>query len=236
MRKWIVVNSFPGEREMKLYNYLNEANKKYPRTYHMPWSEEIHSDDKTYDNMGYFLNKPLAISIKMDGSNVGLSFETVSSRSGDYPGHPSFDMLKQKYFTIKHDIPKNMIIYGEWLYAVHSIEYDDLDDYFVSFAILENGKWLSVKEVIEWSELLGLKTVKYIKRNIKFTDLADMKEKTTEMAKSVIKSGHEGIVMRLEESFLDLTKNTVKYVRSGHVQTDKHWSFQKIKVQKVKEK
>lgn len=220
---------------MRIEQYLYEqANPKYPRTYHMPWSEEVHSDDKTYDNMEYFLNKSLGISIKMDGSNVGLSFETLSSRSGTSPDHPSFDLLKQKYFTIKHDIPKNMIIYGEWLYAVHSIEYDNLDDYFVSFAILDGGKWLSIDDVIEWSELLGLKTVKYIKRNIKFNSIAEMKETTEELARKVIRNGHEGIVMRLESSFSDLTQNTVKYVRRGHVQTDKHWSFQKIRVQKLK--
>ncbi|MFW6174086.1 MAG: RNA ligase family protein [Elusimicrobiota bacterium] len=63
--------------------------------------------------MESFLNVPLTITVKMDGSNVGISFDTVSSRSGNIDQHPSFDMLKQKHAIIKYDIPENMIFYGE---------------------------------------------------------------------------------------------------------------------------
>jgi hypothetical protein len=93
---------------------------------------------------------------------------------------------------------------------------------------------LSKNDVIEWSKLLGFNTVKYIKRNVKFSSIKEMEEVTTKLAKQVIRKGHEGIVMRLEGSFKDLNKSTVKYVRKGHVQSDNHWSFQKIKVQKLK--
>jgi len=221
---------------MRLKQYIIEAsNPKYPRTYHLPWSEEIHSDDKVYKNVEFFVNKKLAISVKMDGSNVGLSFETVSSRAGIPPKHPSFNMLKQKYATIKNDIPENMIFYGEWLYAVHSIEYDLLDDYLMIFAILENRtKWLSVNDVIGYSDLLGVSTVPFLTKNIKFKSVEELQRKTTEIARKVIRQGHEGIVIRLANSFTDFPRSTAKFVRKGHVQSSKHWKYEKIKVQKLR--
>jgi hypothetical protein len=220
---------------MKFKKYIIEAvNPKFPRTYHLPWSEEVHSDDKTHSDVSFLLNKPLTITTKMDGSNVGISFDLVSSRSGDVPKHKSFDMLKQKVSTIKHDIPENMVIYGEWLYAKHSIEYDNLDDYLLSFAILDKNKWLSWKDVVEWSKLLNIKTVNVIKNNIKFKNLNQLQEQTTKIARQVISRGHEGIVIRLSGSFTDYTKSTAKFVRKGHVQTDKHWMFKDIKVNKLK--
>ena len=54
------------------------------------------------------------------------------------------------------------------------------------------------------------------------------------MAIKTISKGHEGIVIRLSGSFTDFSKSTAKFVRKGHVQSDKHWKYQKIKVQKVK--
>jgi len=220
---------------MKFNQYLIEVfNPKFPRTYHFPWSYEVHSDDKTHDDISFLLNKPLVITIKMDGSNVGISFDILSSRSGDKPDHKSFDLLKQRYPVIKYDIPKNMIIYGEWLYAVHSIEYETLDDYLTVFAIKEGNKWLSWNSVEEWSALLDLKNVPVVKKNIKFKTIEEMEEITKKLADRVIKSGHEGIVVRLSSSFTDYTKSTAKFVRKGHVQTDKHWTKKEIKVNKLK--
>lgn len=220
---------------MRLQRYIIESsNPKYPRTYHLPWSEEVHSDDKTHKNADAFLNKSLTITTKMDGSNVGISFEKVSSRSGESPDHLSFDMLKQKYATIKYDIPKDMVIYGEWLYAVHSIEYDNLDDYLMVFAILDGNKWLSWNDIVDWCGMLDLKHVPVVKNRIKFKNLEDFTNTTTQLAQKVIRSGHEGVVIRNSGSFTNFVTNTAKYVRKGHVQSDKHWKFQKIKVNKIK--
>lgn len=220
---------------MRLEDFLNESfNKKYPRTFHFPWSEEIHSDDKVIKDISNLLSKPLMASIKMDGSNVGISFETISSRSGMKPDHPSFDLLKQKYATIKYDIPKGIVIYGEWLYAKHSISYDNLDDYLMVFAILDNDTWLSWKDVEEYCGLLGLNTVQVINKNFTVRTEEELREITTKFAHISIKQGHEGIVVRNINSFKDFQSNTAKFVRKGHVQTDKHWMFKTIERNELK--
>jgi hypothetical protein len=144
-------------------------------------------------------------------------------------------MLKQKYAIVKHDIPKGMVIYGEWMYAVHSIEYDNLDDYLMIFAVYDN-KWLSWNDVVDWSNLLNLHHVPVVKKNIVFKTEQEMQNITTKLAQKAISQGHEVIVLRLSNSFKDFSKSTAKYVREGHVQTNKHWKFQKIKVQKLKGK
>ena len=47
-------------------------------------------------------------------------------------------------------------------------------------------------------------------------------------AEQKITNGHEGIVVRTKEAFKDFDNNVAKYVRRNHVQTDEHWSKQKI--------
>ncbi|MFW6174087.1 MAG: hypothetical protein ACOC5T_10130 [Elusimicrobiota bacterium] len=64
--------------------------------------------------------------------------------------------------------------------------------------------------------------VPIVKENIKFRTIEEMKKYTTDKARQVISRGHEGIVIRKSSSFRDFSTSTVKYVRRGHVQTDKH--------------
>ena len=212
-------------------------NPRFPRTFHLPWSEEKSDNDKVLSNVDHLLNCYLSISIKMDGSNVGLSREHLSSRGGDIPKHESFDLLKQKYSLIKYEIPEDFIFYGEWLYAVHSIEYNDLDDYLMIFAIFDRSQhvWLSVKDVIEYSQLIGFQTVPFIKHNLFYKTEEDFKNGIVNIARNTINKGHEGIVVRKSGYFNKYYGAVAKYVRESHVQTDEHWSNKPIKKQGIKE-
>lgn len=220
---------------MRLENYLTESNNpKYPRTFHLPWSETIHADDKQIKDVSFLLNRDLTITTKMDGSNVGISFHSLSTRSGEATDHPSYGLLKQRYNTIKYDIPEDMVFYGEWLYAKHSIEYDNLDDYLMVFAVLNGNTWMSYKDVVDYSSMLGLSTVPLLVSGYSAGSEAELQEYTTNLARKVIAQGQEGIVLRYSGSFTDFSKSTAKYVRKNHVQTDTHWKYQKMTVNKVK--
>ncbi|CAM6053386.1 unnamed protein product [Sphagnum tenellum] len=42
---------------------------KYPRTYHVLWSEGMHDDDRMHPNMDNFVGKRVIVTTKMDGEN-----------------------------------------------------------------------------------------------------------------------------------------------------------------------
>lgn len=147
------------------------------------------------------------------------------------PKHRSFDLLKQIWAEKRHEL-KDYEIYGEWLYAKHSIKYENLESYLQIFNIRKNGIWLNSTTFFDICCDLNLTTVPFITSG-KFTlnGLANI-------ANNVIKNGEEGIVIRVCRDFTDEEFETcvAKYVRKDHVQTNEHWTNQKIEINGLKEK
>lgn len=56
---------------------------KYPRTYHLPYSLGITSDDKILPNDNIFFNKEIIVTVKMDGENTTITNDKVYTRSID---------------------------------------------------------------------------------------------------------------------------------------------------------
>lgn len=54
---------------------------KYPRTFHLPWSEEIHNDDKTLTDLSCFEGEEVVITEKMDGENTTWYNDYTHARS-----------------------------------------------------------------------------------------------------------------------------------------------------------
>ncbi len=185
-----------------------------------------------------FVHTELVFTIKMDGSNARMTSEGVFSRSGHaHPTHPSFDMLKRVHAPIAHLIPEGMTIYGEWLYAKHSIHYTNklaLRGYFQVFGVTRGDEYYDWVNVDAWARSLGFETVRVIEvlGSQCYDDGIEVMKEILERGTEVMRLGHEGIVVRNAYSFLfndaDFKKNIVKYVRPDHVQTDEHWSQQPI--------
>ena len=53
-------------------NVNMEHKKKYPRTYHLPWSQTVASDDKRLLSTDCFSGKEVQISIKKDGESTAM--------------------------------------------------------------------------------------------------------------------------------------------------------------------
>ena len=196
---------------------------KYPRTYHLEWSEGKSSDDKTQFDLSNFEGKEIIITEKMDGENTTMMTDSFYARSLDSNNHPSRNFVKGIWGNIKHEIPNNFRICGENLYAEHSLRYENLLSYFMVFSIWENEKCLSWDETIEYCNLLDLTTVNVLYRG--FFDLEMIKNFKVDTNKQ------EGFVIRLSSEFelSDFQKSVVKWVRKGHVQTDKHWTRNWVK-------
>ena len=205
---------------------------KYPRTYHAPWSPEISRDDKILSSVKCFLDIPLIITEKLDGSNVAITKDECFARThSGPPKHPSFDFFKAIHSSVKHNIPDDICIYGEYTFAKHSIFYDKLSSYLHIFAVKQNDIWLTWNTVKQWSELLDINTVPVLDETT-VTSSNKLQEITSAYMNqpSVYGPDREGLVVRSAESFHDhLFKDKVfKIVRKGHVQTTKHWKSEEI--------
>jgi len=201
---------------------------KYPRTYHLPFSPEVHSDDKVLHDISFFINKEIIITEKADGGNTCLNKDGVFARSHAQPTDcPTFDYIKNvHYFSKKHLMNPDYKYYGENLFAIHSITYTNLKDYFYLFGVSDTENFLSYFDMVKEATRMGFKSVPVVFRGT-FTSEEELKNfLDKEIKKESYWGGpREGFVLRTPNSFPieDFSKNVVKYVREGHVQSDKHW-------------
>ena len=197
---------------------------KYPRTFHLPFSESLTADDKRLKDCSIFQGKSVVVTEKMDVENNTMYCNAIHARSLDSRNHTSRSWVKQLHASICKDIPSGWRICGENLFAKHSIEYDELDSYFYVFSIWnENNDCLSWCDTIEYCSMLGLKIVPTIGKWSMFDEKENRGIK-------VDSSKSEGYVLRNDQSFhySDFSKNVAKFVRSGHVQSDSHWMHSQV--------
>src|SRR5436853_7092163 len=123
---------------------------KYPRTHHLEGSRLQPGDEDSRsvplaDLAGWFL----VIEEKLDGANAGVSFDAAGKLWLQSRGHfltggareKHFDLFKQWAAARAHllwpVLGARYALFGEWLYAKHTIFYDRLPHYFLEFDILD---------------------------------------------------------------------------------------------------
>lgn len=211
----------------------NIDNIKYPSTPHLYFSPTISNEDieGITHNLKDFLNIDLILTTKMDGSNVKVTKDFVASRNGLEASHQSFDLLKKIHKEFSYKIPPNIILFGEWLYAKHSIEYNNLKSYLQIFEVfdIENNLWLSWNEIKKITASLGLNTVQDYEI-ININNEQKLISYLKKFGEKIVKNEEEGFVMRIANQFHygQFSRFVAKYVRPNHVQTSQHWSEQKI--------
>ena len=206
---------------MKLY--------KYPRTPHLPFSPGATSDDKMLDNMDHFIGKQVVVTEKMDGENTTIYKNYYHARSLD-SAHKSYHSWLLGFIpTIQYKIYPNTRICGEYLYAKHSIGYDNLKSYFYGFSLWEENTCLDWFSTQDEFKRIGIISVPVLYIGEFEPDFIK------NLAEQTVKRGAEGIVVRVTDSFEyeDFSTSVAKYVRSNHVQTDKHWAQETIIPNKI---
>lgn len=201
---------------------------KYPRTFHLPWTGCMTTDDKLLDTLDFF-QKELVASIKMDGENTTMYRDHIHARSIDGNPHWTQSWVRQKHAEIQNDIPKNWRICGENVYAQHSIKYDNLESYFYIFSIWdENNICLSWDETEEWSNLLDIPLVPVIFKG--HWNVQPQKIHESIWSGKYNEDQNEGYVIRNSGRipYAEFNRNVGKYVRPNHVTTDEHWKSGKI--------
>lgn len=133
---------------------------KYPRTHHIEGSGLQPGDEVLHQYpLGVLAHKQLVIEEKMDGANAAISFAAdgrlqLQSRGHFLAGGPreqQFALFKtwaNRYAAELWNVLGNRyVLYGEWLYAKHTLFYTDLPHYFMEFDMLDtaDGTFLSTE-------------------------------------------------------------------------------------------
>jgi hypothetical protein len=123
--------------------------RKYPRTQHVEGSGLQKGDEADYAAFAFLRDKELIVEEKLDGANTGVSFDEKGRLQlqcrGHYltggPGELQFALFKswaQTHQTwLWEKLGTRFILYGEWLYAKHTVFYDALPHYFFEFDVLD---------------------------------------------------------------------------------------------------
>jgi hypothetical protein len=147
---------------------------KYPRTPHLFGSRGT-DDDKHLgeaESLRFLADESLITEEKLDGTNVGIHFTSDGKMALQCRGHlitegmhPQYDLFKQwaavKRPVLEDRIGDRFILFGEWMYARHSIHYRRLPHYFFEFDIYdkEDETFLSLERRLALLKGLGITTV-----------------------------------------------------------------------------
>ena len=243
-----------------------ETILKYPRTRHIEGSR-IQAGDEDLKNVPFdeIKGRYVVLEEKVDGANCGISFGEdgrlrLQSRghylNGGY-GEKQFDLFKVWANGFRYELYQLLgtryIMYGEWLYAKHTVYYDELTHYFMEFDLFDKEEYAFLstnkrRELLKGSPFIVSVLVLFEGR------LGRLNELTSYLGKSHFKSGRfpdvlekqcleqglsyetvkrqtdstdlmEGIYIKVEEG--DFVVDRLKYVRSSFLNTildsETHW-------------
>ena len=158
---------------------------KYPRTPHLFGSKGT-DDDKHLgrkESEAFIADLSLIVEEKIDGTNVGIHFISRGRMVLQCRGHeitegmhPQYDLFKQwtsvKRPALEAMLGARFILYGEWLYAKHSVHYRKLPHYFFEFDIYDKdaGQFLALESRLALLEGTGIHTVPVIHRGAATAD------------------------------------------------------------------
>ena len=152
---------------------------KYPRTPHLFGSTGT-PDDKRLgeaESDRFIADPSLIVEEKIDGTNVGVHFQADGNMALQCRGHlitegmhPQYDLLKQwtayKRPILESRLADRYILFGEWMYARHSILYRRLPHYFFEFDVYDKSEqvFLSLVRRLELLDGVGVETVPVLHR------------------------------------------------------------------------
>ena len=135
------------------------------------------------ESAAFVADESLVVEEKLDGTNVGIHFTTAGRMVLQCRGHeitagmhPQYDLFKQ-WTTVKRPVLEAMlgdgfILFGEWLYARHSVHYRSLPHYFFEFDIFDKqaGAFLDLEARLAKLAGTGISTVPVIHRGAATAD------------------------------------------------------------------
>lgn len=206
----------------KRLNNLRTISPDYPRIPHV--SKEI--SNMTHDDIEIKSNIEFPFTAwtqeKVDGANMGISWTSgpiIRNRNNilkkgyietNTPSklqfRPAWNWLHENnkdILNISKELMSPVTIYGEWMFAKHSIEYDKLPSWFLAYDIyvVEERKFLSPERFIE---IMSKTKISFIpSKKVEFKSIEDI-VRYSELDSDYRNGVREGIVIKTSNGdFLD---------------------------------
>lgn len=203
---------------------------KYPRTPYWPDSPGQGRASERHDCPARFVGPEVVVTEKIDGGNTMIHRGEVYARSVSAPSRASWMAMVRKHtaWKVQED---DLYLYGEDIYAVHSIEYDPVfeDRTFFAFALRRGDRFASFAEVESYAASHDIPLVPVLYRGC-FDSLPAVRSflEHALARPSALGGVREGLVLRMAGGFpaSDFAQNVCKSVRPNHVQTQPDWRRQ----------
>jgi ATP-dependent RNA circularization protein (DNA/RNA ligase family) len=219
---------------------------RFPHTPHLAWfgirpvrNEKVFSPQE----IEAFLAQPVAIEEKIDGANIGFSLSPEGSlriqQRGDYlhtPYKGQFSGLKTWLALHGPDLEaflretehRDLILFGEWCAARHSVAYTHLPDPFLLFDVADLARqcfWSRQRRDVA-AKKLGLVTVPLLQDNSRHT-VNGLRSEINLFHSRFHPGPPEGVILRQDN--LQWCKGRAKLVRPDFTQAiEKHWRSRPI--------
>ena len=219
---------------------------RFPHTPHIVWlGEGIPRDDKVLSpyEVEALLTSDVVVEEKLDGANLGISVSEEgvlrTQNRGQYLVEPHAGQfrelsswLKSREDALFEELGDNLLLFGEWCAARHSLAYDRLRDLFLVFDVYDRQTqlfWSSARRNT-LAHRLDLKVVPQVFKGK--TTLATLEELLQSYTSAFRDGPMEGVVVRRESGeWLD---KRAKLVRPDFTQAiDDHWRNRNIEWNRV---
>lgn len=215
---------------------------RFPHTPHLAWlGNGTPRDDKvlTAAEAEAFLTHTVVLEEKIDGANLGFSVDSHGAvhaqNRGQYLPRPFTGQFARLNGWLElHEealfdaLGESLMLFGEWVAAVHSLEYPGLPDYFLAFDVYDKNsyRFWSTTRRNELASRLGLHHIHQLGRgHYRLSTLEEMIA-TSQSAYRV--GGCEGIYIRHEDANWLVAR--AKLVHPNFVQNiGDHWRSRSLR-------
>lgn len=219
---------------------------RFPHTPHIAWlASGTPRDDKVLspEEGQALLAHSVVVEEKLDGANMGISFGPDGSlrvqNRGQYLNKPyggQFARLDE-WLAIREDslfdvLGDQLMLFGEWCAAQHSLDYDGLPDWFLAFDVYDRQtqRFWSTRRRHELAQKLGVKEVPRVSAGD--TSLPVLIEWVKSHRSHYREGSLEGVVIRHEDQ--DWLIQRAKLVRPDFVQSiEEHWRSRALQWNRV---
>lgn len=217
---------------------------KFPSTPHLATLAGVTvRNDKVLSEAerGEFLHHTLVIEEKVDGANLGISFDAdgtlLLQNRGSYlqlPGAGQWKKLEQwlnpKIDALFEVLTDRYILFGEWCYAQHSVFYNSLPDWFLGFDVYDTheGIFLSTELRNNVASQSGVAIVPFLGTGrFSFSDLPQLLSYS-----KLSDQPAEGLYLRIDQE--NHVQQRAKLVQPAFIQaTEEHWTRRAIKLNQL---
>lgn len=219
---------------------------RFPHTPHLAWlGETMPREDKVLSpaEVKSLLMGKVVVEEKLDGANLGLSLaadgQLRAQNRGQYLAEPHAGQfsrlpawLAQHGEALRAALNPNLILFGEWCAARHSLDYSELPDWFLLFDVYDRtvGNFWSTSRRNALAHVAGLLTVPQVFQGK--TTLSALKQLVANTPSRYRSGALEGLVVRLESP--ERCEARAKLVRPDFTQAiDTHWRRRAIEWNRV---